>query len=115
VLKRAEVLPTYRVGAPVVCAPTSSVELNGALSNLDLAAFRKLDDLRTRLAAAAPEVPVPWPEPRRQQGWILAAVIEVLEAVGQPMQALEIRVAVEELLGEPVSWIIGQELLGLKH
>lgn len=26
---RAEVLPTYRVGAPVVCAPTSTVELAG--------------------------------------------------------------------------------------
>ncbi len=26
---RAEVLPTYRVGAPVVCAPTSSVDLAG--------------------------------------------------------------------------------------
>jgi site-specific DNA recombinase len=26
---RAEVLPTYRVGAPMVCAPTSSVELGG--------------------------------------------------------------------------------------
>jgi site-specific DNA recombinase len=26
---RTEVLPTYRVGAPVVCAPTSSVELAG--------------------------------------------------------------------------------------
>jgi hypothetical protein len=26
---RAEVLPTYRVGAPVVCAQTSAVELAG--------------------------------------------------------------------------------------
>ncbi len=81
------------------------MELNGALCNLDLAGFRRLDGLRARLAAAAPAVPVPWPEPRRRPGWVLAAVTEVLGwAVGQPMQAREIHVAVEGLLGEPVSW-----------
>jgi hypothetical protein len=26
---RSEILPTYRVGVPVVCAPNSSVELGG--------------------------------------------------------------------------------------
>jgi hypothetical protein len=30
---RAEILPTYRVGALVVCAPTSSVDRTGQLSN----------------------------------------------------------------------------------
>jgi hypothetical protein len=37
-------------------------------------------------------------------GWVLAAVTEVLEVAREPMRTRTIHTAVEELVGEPVSW-----------
>jgi hypothetical protein len=53
---RNEVLPTYRIGAPTVCAPTSSVELVGVLSNHDLqgALGRLTEKLAAVRAGCAP-------------------------------------------------------------
>jgi HB1, ASXL, restriction endonuclease HTH domain len=43
-------------------------------------------------------------KPAYRRGWVLAAVTEVLEAAGEPMRTRMIHAAVEELVGEPVSW-----------
>jgi len=40
----------------------------------------------------------------RRHGWVLEAVIRVLELHQRPMQAREVHAAVEALLGEPVRW-----------
>jgi hypothetical protein len=40
----------------------------------------------------------------RRHDWVLAAVIEVLEEHGVPMQARDVHLAVEEILGMPVRW-----------
>lgn len=39
-----------------------------------------------------------------RRGWVLEAITKVLEVHGEPMQAIAIHAAVEELLGEPVCW-----------
>jgi hypothetical protein len=81
------------------------VELNGALCNLDLASFRRLDRLRARLAADAPVwlAPSPLVDKRTQRGWVLAAVIRVLDEAQGPMRTCEIRTTVEAILGRSVS------------
>ncbi|MGA8364023.1 MAG: hypothetical protein WB709_05835 [Solirubrobacteraceae bacterium] len=43
-------------------------------------------------------------KPAYRWGWVLAAVTEVLRAAGEPMRTRMIHAAVEELVGEPVSW-----------
>jgi hypothetical protein len=80
-------------------------ELAGALSNLELGGFRRLDRLRGRLAAAAPAVWTPaMPiDGRTQRGWVLRAVTRVLEDAASPMRMCEIRTKVEAMLGTPVS------------
>jgi hypothetical protein len=46
----------------------------------------------------------PVAKPAYRRGWVVAAIIEVLEAAGEPMRTRKIHAAVEELVGEPVSW-----------
>lgn len=46
----------------------------------------------------------PASKPAYRWGWVLGAVTEVLEAAGEPMRTRMIHAAVEELVGEPVSW-----------
>jgi len=40
----------------------------------------------------------------RRQDWVQDAVIRVLNASHEPMQARDVHIAVEALLGEPVRW-----------
>jgi hypothetical protein len=40
----------------------------------------------------------------QRHGWALEAVTHVLESSPEPMQAIAIHAAVEEILGEPVVW-----------
>jgi hypothetical protein len=46
---------------------------------------------------------IPAAKPANRWGWVLAAVTEVLGAAREPMRARMIHMAVEELVGEPVS------------
>jgi hypothetical protein len=81
------------------------MELSGALCNLDLAGFRRLDGLRARLAADAPPdwVPPSLVDKRVQRGWVLAAVTRVLGEAQEAMRMCEVRTKVEAMLGKPVS------------
>jgi hypothetical protein len=81
------------------------MELNGALWNLDLAAFRRLDRLRAKLAAEAPAgwVPTPLVDKRVQRGWVLAAVRQVLAEAHRPLRMCEIIVRVEAMVGKSVT------------
>jgi len=81
------------------------MELAGALSNLELGRFRRLERLRGRLAAAAPAVwaPATPVDGRAQRGWVLAAVTTALEEAASPMRMCEIGTKVEAMLGTPVS------------
>lgn len=40
----------------------------------------------------------------RRVGWVVEAVVQVLTDRQEPMRAKEIHLAVEALLGKPVSW-----------
>jgi hypothetical protein len=82
------------------------MELNGALCNLDLAVFRRLDRLRARLATEAPPGRAPTTtlvDKRTQRGWVLATVREVLAGAQDPMRMCEIIAKVEAVLGKPVT------------
>lgn len=81
------------------------MELNGALCNLDLARFQRLDRLRARLAAEAPPgwAPIPLVDKRMQRGWVLVAVREVLAEAQEPMRMCEVIAKVEAVLGKPVT------------
>ncbi len=48
--------------------------------------------------------PIPVAKTAHRWGWVLGAVMEVLEFAGGPLRAREIHVAAEKLLGEPVAW-----------
>jgi hypothetical protein len=84
---------------------SSEMELNGALCNLDLASFQRLDRLRAKLAAGAPAdwVPTPLVDKRTQRGWVLAAVRQVLAEAQEPTRMCEIIAKVEAMLGKPVT------------
>jgi Recombinase/Recombinase zinc beta ribbon domain len=104
---RSEILPTYRVGAPVVCAPNSSMDLIGVLSNHDLqGSLGRLTKKLTALRASGEtrRQPVACRQRPRRAGWVLKAVVQALGDRAEPMQAKEIHAAVEALLGEPVRW-----------
>jgi hypothetical protein len=60
--------------------------------------------LRRGRTADPSRVLAPTSKPAYRWGWVLAAVTEVLKAAGEPMRARKIHAAVEELVGEPVSW-----------
>jgi hypothetical protein len=47
---------------------------------------------------------IPAAKPVNRWGWVLAAITDVLEAAREPMRARMIHTAVEELVGEPMSW-----------
>lgn len=80
------------------------MELNGALCNLEMARFRRLDRLRAKLAAEAPAnwAPLPLADKRTQRGWVLTAVRQVLAEAQGPMRMCEIISKVEAALGKPV-------------
>lgn len=62
-------------------------------------------DLREgRLARGGRPLPDLGSRPSHRPGWVLAALIEVLENSVEPLQAIAIHAAAEELLGEPVAW-----------
>lgn len=104
---RNEILPTYRVGAPVVCAQTSSVAVVGGLSNQKIqGALGRLSEKLARLRRGN-SAPRPAASQRlrvRRPGWVLTAVVHVLADRGEPMRAKDIHTAVEASLGEPVAW-----------
>jgi hypothetical protein len=102
-------------------APAATlVKIGSAKSKADASAWAEfLDQLvepigRARRARAVRSLrnvkpvsrprPIPVAEVAHRWGWVLAAVTEVLESSGGPMQAREIHAAAEELLGEPVAW-----------
>jgi hypothetical protein len=60
--------------------------------------------LRLERTAGPPRVLALVAKPAYRWGWVLAAVTQVLEAAGEPMRTRMIHAAVEELVGEPVSW-----------
>ena len=83
------------------------MELNGARSNpftSDKDLLSPLTDLHRRLlrkAAVSPRQPRPAP-PKASP--VLETVTLVLELAGEPMQALEIHAAAEQLLGNSLRW-----------
>jgi hypothetical protein len=100
---RSEILPTYSVGAPVVCAQTSSVGIVGALSNPSVQ--EKLGQLSAKLGqvAASGATPRPSSFKRKRQGGVLTEGIRrVLAGAQEPMRMCEIHTSVEVLLGESV-------------
>jgi HB1, ASXL, restriction endonuclease HTH domain len=40
----------------------------------------------------------------RRPGWVVDALVQVLDSRGEPMRAREIHTAVETMLGEAVTW-----------
>jgi site-specific DNA recombinase len=102
---RNEILPTYRVGAPVVCAPNSSVELVGALSNHEIQErlrrlSEKLDLLSAKGAARCPSARL---DRRLRSGLVPEAIMRVLSESVEPMRMMDIHTQVEELIARAVS------------
>lgn len=120
------ILPTYCVGAPVVCAQTSSMGASGSKSNQDAGALSKVvselvgalgnQETRSGLARLVKKLaavrasgeprqqPVACRQRSRRPGWVLAAVVQVLADRKEPMRAKDIHTAVEALVEEPVAW-----------
>jgi hypothetical protein len=102
---RAEILPTYRIATPTVCATNSSVGFVGSYSNVEAVdRVRRLLPKLERLATEMQPAP-PLKSPRkRERAPILDAVGAVLAEAETPMRAREIHAAVETMRGEPVAW-----------
>jgi len=63
------------------------------------------DALHTgRLTKGARPLPARGYRLTHRHGWVLEAVTHVLESSAEPMQAIAVHAAVEEMLGEPVVW-----------
>ena len=91
------------------------MELDGALSN-PIASDKRLR--MARLAAAKSDISIREPAPDqvqrrlpRRQGPVLATVTGVLGLASTPMRVSEIHTAVEQLLGEPISYSSVKEAL----
>ncbi len=80
--------------------------VNDLLEPVGRAARAKaIEALRTgRMARGARPLPANGYRLTHRHGWVLAAVTQVLEGSAEPMQAIAIHAAVEEMLGEPVCW-----------
>lgn len=82
------------------------MEAAGVLSNHDLQ--ERLRRLIKKLAALRSKGEVQerrsCRERPRRPGWVVKAVVNVLTNREEPMRAKDIHVAVEALVGEPVSW-----------
>jgi hypothetical protein len=81
------------------------VDLMQALSNPvgPLKAVLEAADRPNRAGRSRPSGHPHKPPPRRP-GWVVKAVVQVLAARQEPMQARDIHAAVEALLEEPVCW-----------
>lgn len=85
--------------------PFCLVGFVGTYSNVEAVdRVRRLLPKLERLATEARPRRAPAGLKRREPAPILRAVMEVLEAAGTPMRAVEVHRAVEELRGEPVAW-----------
>lgn len=80
--------------------------VNDLLDPVDRARRAKAaQDLREgRLARGARPLSDLGSRPTHRPGWVLTAVIKVLERSAEPMRAIAIHAAIEDLLGEPVAW-----------
>lgn len=94
---------------PTVCAPTSSVEVVrqfsnpvGPLKTLLEATFQGLASARAQRRASVRPVRAVGTRHRRV-GWVVEAVVQVMTERQEPMQANEVHVAVEALLGKALS------------
>jgi hypothetical protein len=80
--------------------------VNDLLEPVGRAARAKAADaVRTgRLTRGARPLPASGYRLTQRHGWALEAVTHVLESSAEPMQAIAVHAAVEEMLGEPVVW-----------
>ena len=80
----------------------SNQDLQGSLRHLagKLAAVRASGRSRRR--------PVACRQRSRRPGWVLKAIVQVLGDQTEPMRTKDIHAAVAALVGEPVSWGLGQ-------
>jgi hypothetical protein len=100
VSSRAEILPTYRLATPLVCATTSSVALVGTLSNPEV--IERVERLAKKLqelaASGAPARALRQP-PKRRCGDVSGMVVQVLAEAQAPMRVVQIHEAVQAQLG----------------
>jgi hypothetical protein len=83
------------------------MDLIGVLSNHDLQGSlgRVAKKLAAVRAGGGPcRAVVACRQRSRRPGWVLTAVVQVLADQEEPMRAKDIHIAVEALVGEPVSW-----------
>ena len=83
------------------------MDLIGVLSNHDLQGSlgRLVENLAAvRTSGAQPRVVASQRLRCRRPGWVVNALVQVLDGRGEPMQAREIHAAVEAMLGEAVAW-----------
>jgi hypothetical protein len=98
---RNEILPTYKVVDPSVCAPTSSVEVIRALSTPEVAsridaAVKALDQIP---ASSISERPESRQQLRLGHRTLRREILAVLEESSEALRPLEVRVRVEQRLG----------------